>query len=66
MRENVRYGRMGEVVILIFPDESGSKKFISKIETQNLLAKMGLDGLDKKPLPTIPSVDKQFQPRVVA
>jgi hypothetical protein len=63
MRENVRYGRMGEVVILIFPDESGSKKFISKIETQNLLAKMGLD---KKPLPTIPSVDKQFQPRVVA
>jgi hypothetical protein len=66
MKENVRYGRIGEVVVLIFPDESGSKKFISHIETQNILAKMGLDGLDKKPLPTIPSVDKQFKPRIVA
>jgi hypothetical protein len=63
MKENVRYGRIGEVVVLIFPDEHGAKKFISHIETQNILAKMGLD---KKPLPTIPSVDKQFQPRIVA
>ncbi|MCJ7431376.1 hypothetical protein MUO83_09230 [Candidatus Bathyarchaeota archaeon] len=39
----VRYGRIGEVVVLIFPDEFGSKHFITQIETKNILAKMGME-----------------------
>jgi hypothetical protein len=57
----VRYGRMGEVVVLIFPDENGSKNFITQIETQNLLKKTGLE---KMPIPTVNK--KSFQPRIVA
>jgi len=56
----VRYGRIGEVVVLIFPDEAGSKHFITHIETQNILTKMGMD---KMP---IPSIDRKMQPRVIA
>jgi hypothetical protein len=56
--KTVRYGRIGEVVVLIFPDESGSKHFITHIETQNILAKMGMD---KMPL----RVDTQLKPRMV-
>lgn len=56
----VRYGRIGEVVVLIFPDESGSKHFITQIETQNLLKKMGMDKL------AVPSINKTLQPRVIA
>jgi len=37
----VRYGRIGEVVVMIFPDEEGSKHFITRLETQNLLGKIG-------------------------
>jgi hypothetical protein len=58
--KTVRYGRIGEVVVLIFPDEAGSKHFITHIETQNLLKKMGMDKLQ------IPSIDKQLKPRLVA
>lgn len=39
--KTVRYGRIGEVVIMIFPDEQGSKHFITRLETQNLLGKIG-------------------------
>jgi hypothetical protein len=58
--KTVRYGRIGEVVVLIFPDEAGSKYFISHIETQNLLKKMGMDKI------AIPPIDKRLQPRVIA
>lgn len=56
----MRYARIGEVVVLIFPDESGSKHFITQIETQNILRKMGMD---KMP---IRSVNNQLNPRIVA
>jgi len=56
----VRYGRIGEVVVLIFPDEAGSKHFITQIETQNLLKKMGLD---KMP---VPINSNPLKPRIVA
>jgi len=39
--KTVRYGRMGEVVVMVFPDEAGSKHFITRLETQNLLGKIG-------------------------
>lgn len=55
----MRYARIGEVVVLIFPDESGSKHFITQIETQNILRKMGLDKLP------IHSVDNQLKARIV-
>lgn len=58
--KTVRYGRIGEVVVLIFPDEAGSKHFITHIETQNILSKMGMD---KMP---VQSIDKQLKPRLVA
>ena len=48
MDRTVRYGGIGEVVVLIFPDESGSKYFISQIETQNILKKMGMDKMPAK------------------
>jgi hypothetical protein len=63
----VRYGRMGEVVILIFPDENGSKHFIQQIETQNLLKKFDID---KTPIAINPLANTKkipnFKPRVVA
>jgi hypothetical protein len=64
----VRYGRMGEVVILIFPDEYGSKNFISQIETKNLLKKFDIE---KTPTPIainpLANAKKtNFKPRVVA
>ena len=59
----VRYGRIGEVVVLIFPDEFGSKQFITQIETQNILKKMGME---KMPMPNLPSVNQKMAPRIVA
>jgi hypothetical protein len=59
--KTVRYGRIGEVVVLIFPDEAGSKHFITHIETQNLLSKMGMDKM-----PVHPIGNKPLIPRVVA
>lgn len=56
----VRYGRIGEVVVLIFPDEAGSKHFITHIETENLLKNLGVE---KMP---IPSIAKQLKPRMIA
>lgn len=53
--KTVRYGRMGTVVVLNFPDENGAKHFIMQLETQNLLRKMELD---KTPI-------QQFKPRTV-
>jgi hypothetical protein len=38
--KTVRYARMGEVVVMIFPEEQGAKDFIGRIETQNLLSKI--------------------------
>lgn len=55
----VRYGRIGEVVVLIFPDEMGSKHFISQIETQNLLKTTGMEKLH------VPPVTPTFRPRQV-
>ena len=55
----VRYGRIGEVVVLIFPDEAGGKHFISQIETQNLLKRTGLEKLH------IPPVTPTLRPRQV-
>jgi hypothetical protein len=60
MDKTVRYGRIGEVVVLIFPDESGSKHFITHIETQNILAKMGMDKMPAHPIGT------QLKPRLLA
>lgn len=60
MDRTVRYGRIGEVIVLIFPDESGSKHFITQIETQNILKKMGMD---KMP---VHINDNPLKPRIVA
>lgn len=59
MEKTVRYARMGEVVVLIFPDESGSKHFITQIETQSLLKKIGLENVPVK------TVDQRLKPRFV-
>jgi len=61
----VRYGRIGEVVVLIFPDEFGSKHFITQIETQNILKKMGME---KMPMPAVNQKMAQpaLTPRIVA
>ena len=56
----VRYGRIGEVVVMIFPDEFGSKHFITQIETQNILKKMGME---KMPMPNLTT---KLTPRIVA
>lgn len=56
--KTVRYGRIGEVVVLIFPDEAGSKHFITHIETQNLLKNIGMDKMPVR-------VDNQLKPRFV-
>jgi hypothetical protein len=45
MEKIVRYGRIGNVVVMNFPDENGAKHFITQIETQNILRKMGMDKL---------------------
>jgi hypothetical protein len=65
----VRYGRIGEVVVLIFPDEFGSKHFITQIETKNILAKMGMDkGMEKMPMPAVNQqiAQPKLTPRIVA
>jgi len=60
----VRYGRIGEVVIMIFPDEFGSKHFITQIETQNILKKMGMEkSMEKIPMPNLTT---KLTPRIVA
>jgi len=60
----VRYGRIGEVVVMIFPDEVGSKHFITQIETQNILKKMGMEkSLEKMPMPNLTT---KLMPRIVA
>ena len=56
----VRYGRIGEVVVMIFPDEFGSKHFITQIETKNLLKTTGMEKLH------IPDIQKTLKPRQVA
>jgi hypothetical protein len=61
--KTVRYGRIGEVVVLIFPDEQGSKHFITHIETQNLLKKMGVQA---EKIAVAPMIDRTFQPRQIA
>lgn len=54
MDRTVRYGRIGEVVIMIFPEEQGAKEFILRIETQSLLKKIGMNNVPLSPLkPTI-------------
>lgn len=54
MDRTVRYGRIGEVVVMIFPDEKGSKDFIGRIETESLLKKIGMNNVPLSPLkPTI-------------
>jgi len=59
----VRYGRIGEVVVMIFPDEAGSKHFITRLETQNLLGKIGANA----PIaPVKPQVINTLKPRIVA
>ncbi len=57
--KTVRYGRIGEVVVLIFPDEAGSLRFISQIETRNLLKTTGLEKLH------VPPVAPTFRPRQI-
>jgi hypothetical protein len=58
----VRYGRIGEVVVMIFPDEQGSKHFITRLETQNLLGKIG----NNTPIaPLKPSIIPNLKPRNV-
>jgi hypothetical protein len=59
--KTVRYGRIGEVVVMIFPEENGAKHFISQIETQNLLKHTV--GMEKMRLPIIAN---QLKPRMVA
>lgn len=49
MDRTVRYGRIGEVVVMIFPEEQGAKDFIMRIETQDLLAKIA-----KSNMPIVP------------
>ena len=56
----VRYGRIGEVVVLIFPDEQGSKHYITQIETQNILRNTGMEKI------AVPVINKQLKPRLVA
>lgn len=58
--KTVRYGRMGTIVILNFPDEDGAKHFITQLETQNLLKKMGME---KTP---VQNVYPELKPRIVA
>jgi hypothetical protein len=60
MDKLVKYGRIGQVVILIFPDEAGSKQYISQIETQKLLKKIGMEKV------AVPPITKPLQPRVIA
>ena len=62
----VRYARIGEVVVLIFPGESGSKHFISQIETQNILKKMGMDKTPICPVDSALKPKTTFAPRIVA
>lgn len=59
----VRYGRIGEVVVMIFPDEQGSKDFITRIETQDLLSRIAKT---KTPIaPVKPSLGQMLKPRNV-
>ncbi len=58
--KTVRYARMGEVVVLKFPDEAGAKHFISQIETQNILKQAGFDKMPVRP------VDSPLKPRLIA
>ncbi len=47
------------VVVLNFPDEDGAKHFITQIETQNLLKKIGME---KTP---ISNINPSFKSRVI-
>ena len=60
MDRTVNYGRIKNVVVLIFPDEEGSKHFITKIETENLLRKIGVENTPVK------AIDPKWKPRLVA
>jgi len=63
MDRTVRYGRIGEVLVMIFPDEDGAKHFILRIETQNLLSQ-----ITKKNMPVVPmkpSLGTMLKPRSI-
>ena len=64
MDKTVRYGRIGEVVVMIFPDEDGSKDFVRRIETQNLLSQMTNKNVPVAPLKSI--IGRPLTPRVAA
>lgn len=49
MERTVRYDRMGNVVVLNFPNEDGARHFIMQLETQNILRKMKLDNTPVHP-----------------
>jgi hypothetical protein len=59
MDKIVKYGKVANTVVLIFPDEAGANHFIHQIETQNILRKMGMD---KMP---VHSLDGKLNPRTV-
>jgi hypothetical protein len=63
MDRNVRYARMGEVVVMIFPEEQAAKDFIGRIETQNLLQQ-----ITKTKMPAVamkPSLGTMLKPRSI-
>jgi hypothetical protein len=62
--KTVRYARMGEVVVLKFPEEQGAKDFIMRIETQDLLAKITKGNMPVAPMK--PSIGTPLKPRVAA
>jgi len=62
--KTVTYARMGEVVVLKFPEEQGAKDFIMRIETQDLLAKITKSNVPIAPVK--PILGTPLKPRVAA
>jgi len=59
----VKYGKIGNVVVFIFPDARAADFYVTQMNAQSILKKMGMDKLQPvKPFIQNPAL----RPRIVA
>jgi hypothetical protein len=59
----VRYGKIDNVVVFIFPDAKAADFYITQLGTQSILKKMGVDKLQQAKAPIL---QRSLKPRIVA
>jgi hypothetical protein len=62
----VRFSRMDNVVVMIFPSPEGAKDFAARLQTADLLQKLKLGKTNMPTVPVKPSLGTLPKPRIVA